>query len=311
VLTEKEIKAYARECGFIDCGITTADDFPEYERALDRLISLFPGTENFYMPMYKRARIKERVPWAKSVIVCMRDYGKYKIPANIIGYIGRNYLFDSRVSQNPDFQAIKDFTGYLRDGGLKVRKGGLPDRLAAARAGVGRIGKNNFVYSAKAGSWVNTVTYIVGAELVPDEPAMESPCPEGCDLCIKACPTGALSSPYTVRMDYCVAYLTYGGSLPVPKELSAKMGNWIYGCDACQEACPLNRGKWKEQFALPHLGELSCILTPKGLSEMDELTYRNKIHPLFPYIPVEDMKRWHDNAKRALKFVNEQGKTKR
>ncbi len=301
MVTTQEIKQYAKESGFISCGITSADDFPEYSTALDRLISIFPETASLYRPMDKRAWVKKNTPWAKSIIVCIRGYGKYKIPEGIKGYIGRNYLFDSRVPQNPDFLMIKNFTTWLKNTGLRVKKGRLPDRLSATRAGVANIGKNNFAYTKTAGSWINIATYMVDAQLETDKPLLSSACPEGCDLCIRACPTGALSRPYLMRMDRCVAFLTYGTPVSVSDELSRKMGPWIYGCDACQEVCPLNTDKWKETISLSHLDELSEILTPLGLSEMDDRTYRQRIHPLFPYISIDNLERWHNNAKRALR----------
>ncbi len=298
---KEKIKEYARRCGFAACGITAADGFPEYPAALDRLVKEFPETEKLYSPMYGRAGLKERFPWARSIIVCVRSYGKYKIPQEAKGHIGRNYLFDCRVPENPDYRMVKDFSQWLKDAGMKVRKGGVPDRLAAQRAGVASIGKNNFAYAAGFGSWINVVTWTVDAEIEPDRPSEGSPCPPGCRKCIEACPAGALVRPYTMRMDRCIAYLTYQAPLPLDGQLEKKMGGWVYGCDACQEACPLNNGAWKEKESLPYLEKISCLLTPQALSVMDEKTYREIVHPLFYYIPEEDIERWHANAKRALR----------
>lgn len=296
----ERIKEYAGQCGFAACGITAADDFPEYSAALDRLIKEFPETEYLYAPMHRRAKTGERVPWARSIIVCIRSYGKYRIPQEVKGHIGRNYLFDCRVPENPDYRMIKDFSQWLRAGGMKVRKGGVPDRPAAQRAGAASIGKNTFAYTAGYGSWINIVTYLVDAEIEPDEPAGLSPCPPDCNKCVEACPTGALIKPYTMRMDRCIAYLTYGAARPLNPEMEKRMGKWLYGCDVCQEACPLNKDAWKEKDSLPHLEKISGLLTPQALSVMDAETYRDVVHPLFYYIPVEDVERWHKNANRAL-----------
>lgn len=301
MLKAKDIKEYAVSCGFTACGITAAGDFPEYSKALDDIVRTFPETGHLYRPMYRRAHLQKNFPWAKSIVVCIRNYGKYKLPAGIIGHIGRNYLCDSRVPENPDYFMIKRFTAFLKDAGMKVRKGGVPDRLAAAKAGVAQIGRNNFAYAESCGSWLNIATYIVDAELDYDKPSLGSPCPDGCDLCIGACPTGALSSPYMMRMDYCIAFLTYGAPLPINPGLAANMGRWIYGCDACQDACPLNRDKWQEKEELPHLNKISELLVPEALSSMDIDTYKNIVYPMFQYISADNIERWHNNAKRALK----------
>jgi len=299
--SENRIKEYAFKSGFAACGITDAEDFPEYSAALDNLAKKFPEAGPLYGTMYKRALIRERFPWAKSVIVCIRRYGKYRIPDGVRGHIGLNYLFDCRVPENPDYAMLKNFRGFLKSAGMKVRKGGVPDRAAAVRSGAASIGKNTFAYTGACGSWINTVTYVVDAQLEPDNPSFPpSPCPPDCTKCIDACPTGALVKPYTMRMDRCIAYLTYAAPLPLKKELERKMGGWIYGCDVCQQACPLNKSAWEEKESLPHLEKISGLLTLQALSAMDMQTYREIIHPLFNYIPVEDIARWHANAKRAL-----------
>ncbi len=304
MLTKEAIIGYAKESGFLKCGFVATDDFTEYETILNNIVNIFPETKQLYTPMYKRAYVTQNTPWAKSIIVCIRSYSKYKIPKKIKGYIGRNYLFDSRIPDNPDYQITKKFVSYLKNAGIRVKKGGVPDRLVAAKSGIVSIGKNNFAYSEVSGSWLNISTYVVDISLEPDNLVLKSPCPPGCDICIKACPTKALTSPYTMRMDRCIAFLTYGQHQGIPEELSHKMGRWIYGCDICQEVCPLNKGKWQETTSLEHLENISEILTPEYLSVMEPEVYKNVIYPLFNYIPLKDINRWHTNAKRALKYKN-------
>ena len=252
--------------------------------------------------MHKRADPHAKTPWAKSIVVCVRRYGKYRVPEGLTGHIGRNYLFDRRHRDCPDHDMPQKVTEGLKRLGLQVRRGGLPDRWAAARAGVARFGKNGFAYS-KYGSWVNIAAWLVDAELPADEPTLEPACPEGCNACIRKCPTQAIIEPFVMRMDHCIAYLTYRCPEPVPNGLRERMGQWIYGCDVCQEVCPLNKGAWEPVEEPAWMQKLVPFLTPEALANMDMDTYRTVVHPYFWYIPVDNLERWHANARRALEHA--------
>ena len=298
-----EIKSLALEAGYTACGITTAEPFEDYRAALDEHVRRFPETAPLYSRMKGRIDPKAENAWARSIVVCIRAYGKYRLPKGAADHIGRNYLCDRRSPKNPDNAMSDRMSAGLRRLGVRARKGGVPDRAAAARAGLARVGRNNFAYTAH-GSWVNIECWVTAAELAADAPAAGSPCPENCRACLRACPTGALCAPYMMRMDRCTAYLTFRAPHPIAPELWAKMGPWIYGCDACQNACPLNRGKWEEREPAPWLEGIAGRLTPEALATMDEETYRARIHPLFGYIAIEDVARWHANARRAAECAD-------
>ena len=296
----EQIKTLAREIGYTACGIITSDPFEEFGQALDNRIKQFPETAELYDGMRKRVDPKASAPWAESIIICVRRYGKYALPEGLTGHIGRNYLADSRLEQCTDHVMPKKMSEGLKRMGLRVRKGGVPDRWAGARAGVTRFGRNCLAYS-EHGSWINVQTWLVDARLPADKPALEPVCPEGCRACIDACPTGALVEPFVMRMDRCVAYLTYHAPEPIEPELWDQMGPWIYGCDVCQEVCPINKDRWEPLEEAPWLGDAAPHLSPEALAGMNEKTYREIVHPLFWYIPLDNIKRWHRNALRAVK----------
>ena len=115
----------------------------------------------------------------------------------------------------------------------------LAERAFAARAGLGWIGKNtNLLTHQAAGSWVFLGALLSDAELAPDEP-IRSSC-GACRRCLDGCPTGALVAPQTIDARRCISYLT----IEHPGELDAwsasALGSWIFGCDVCQEVCPVN-----------------------------------------------------------------------
>ena len=87
----------------------------------------------------------------------------------------------------------------LNDLGLKTAYSIVPARMAAANAGLRRIGKNNFFYSKKYGSWVFIDTWVTDTEMEYDEPTRSLNCPEDCSKCIDSCPTGALNKPFSMN----------------------------------------------------------------------------------------------------------------
>ncbi len=294
------IQNLAAGLGYHACGISGVAPFEDYRIALAGLMERFPETADLYRHMERRINPATLVPWARSIIVCIRRYGKYAIPEHLAQHIGRNYLCDRRIPGCPDNTLPKRMKEGLRALGLRVRTGGVPSREAATRAGVARIAKNGFAVTEGCGSWINIESWMVDAEIEPDTPAPAAPCPEGCQACRNACPTQALCEPYVIDMKRCVAYLTYEAPEPIPEALRSKMGPWIYGCDACQKACPLNQGQWERREPTPWLDDVAAHLTPETLATMDQETYATVVHPLFGYIPVTNLARWQANAKRAL-----------
>ena len=306
---KEQIRELALKCGFSECGVTSVEPFLDYEAELRSRASADRDASGRYLQMMPRARPGERMKWANSIIVCIRRYGKYSLPEPLVGHIGRNYLCDCRREGCPDNGIDDRFQEGLKELGIRYKKGSVPDRAAAVRAGAVRMGRNNFAYSQTGGSWVNIETWVIDAELEPDEPTPECPCPEGCTACQNACPTGALHGPYQMKMSKCIPYLTYSAPEPFDEELWRKMQGWVYGCDMCQLACPMNKGKWEELEEMHWLDKWVDKLTPDALLNMDYDTYRNIVHPRFWYIKLDNMKRWQRNAKRAVDWLN-RGKEK-
>jgi len=115
----------------------------------------------------------------------------------------------------------------------------LAERALAARGGLGWIGKNsNLLTHARAGSWVFLGALLTSAELPTDAPVRTN-C-GSCTRCLSGCPTGAIVAPYTIDARRCISYLTIEHP-GVRREWEATaIGDWIFGCDVCQEVCPVN-----------------------------------------------------------------------
>ncbi|PZR64661.1 MAG: tRNA epoxyqueuosine(34) reductase QueG [Chloroflexi bacterium] len=115
----------------------------------------------------------------------------------------------------------------------------LAERAFAARAGLGWIGKNtNLLTHHPAGSWVFLGAILSSAELPVDEP-IRSSC-GSCRRCIDGCPTGAIIGPQTIDANRCISYLTIEHPGELATDAARAIGAWIFGCDVCQEVCPVN-----------------------------------------------------------------------
>jgi epoxyqueuosine reductase len=113
------------------------------------------------------------------------------------------------------------------------------ERAWAERAGLGFLGKNACLIIPGLGSHVVLATVLTSAELAPDAPQPER-C-GACTLCLDACPTRAFVAARELDARRCISYLTIEASGPAPEPLRTAIGDWLFGCDACQDVCPFNR----------------------------------------------------------------------
>jgi len=210
-----DIKRKAYELGYDLCGTIPADSLKEHSMYLDKRIERFPKSRYLYEKLYDLGSPEKKEKWAKSIVVCVRRYNKYNIPPDINKCFGKTYLFDGRLKCSEEYKGAVLFEEYLKNLGLLSFKDFTAAKWAAVKAGLGRFGKNNFLYT-KYGSWVWVDTWTVNMELKYDGPVAEiQACPENCRKCIDACPTGALCEPFTMDRGICVTQLTcFSSGLP-------------------------------------------------------------------------------------------------
>lgn len=302
----KEIEKMALSLGYHSCGIIKVDDVSDYADKLTERITRTPENKEKYSGFYSFAQPQKAHPWAKSIVVCVQRYGKYRVPPHTEGLIAKYYLMDGRRDENaPEYQTSVAFEQYLRSTGMQVkteRKFGLTAlRWAAHKAGLGIIRRNNFFY-ADCGSWVYLEAFLIDEELVLRHESALKPCPPECDRCIRACPTQSLSAPYTMSRATCISCLTtWDGDDLTTEPHSRQMGAWIYGCDACQDACPFNHKKWEEREEYPNLAELCSRISLTQLVTMEYDTLSAVIQPKFWYIGKDRLWKWKVNALNAMR----------
>ena len=246
---EAQVKNLGIKSGFDLVGITSAENFTRDEKvSIERVRSgLMDG-----LPWYTEDRVKKAnkpgilLENAKSVISLAVSYNtrehknKNKITGKLARYSwGEDYHDVIKERLRCFVKELKLLAGEDVKTRIFVDDGPMNDRAAAERAGVGWFGKNTNILTQNYGSWVFLSQVITDIELVPDLP-LNKTC-GSCVICIEECPTDAIVAPYVIDNTKCISFLTIELRDSIPRELRHLMGDWIFGCDICQDVCPVNR----------------------------------------------------------------------
>jgi epoxyqueuosine reductase len=267
------VKRRARELGFDAAGVAQLDPLPHAD-ALDRWLRQGMAGTMRYLHR-QAARRKEPATIlagsTRAVVVTRNYFTPDPDPRPGAGRVakyarGRDY---HRALQ-PALDALARFLIDLgaTPGATRayVDAGPVPERELAQRAGLGWIGKNTMLISPQRGSFFFLAVVLTDLDLAVDAPLTTDHCGT-CTRCLEACPTGALPEPRMLDSTRCVSYLTIeyrGVELPNPRDL----GNWIFGCDVCQDVCP-----WNEKFARPVSADDPLALeSSRGLVALGELS---------------------------------------
>lgn len=173
-------------------------------------------------------------------------------------------------------------------------------RYVAVKAGIGIMRKNNFFYS-EHGSWYALDAFLIDAQAELKMQLNLKPCPESYTLCQKACPAKALEGAYTLNFPKCISFLTtFRGHDLINEPSRSGIGQWIYGCDICQDICSFNRGQWRGDTEFPGLMEIAPLLTWETLLELDEAALLEKLSVKFWYLSPENVWKWKVNELNAI-----------
>ena len=264
----------ARELGFDACRVTSAAPPDNAARFRDWLSAGRHG-EMGYLARNAHKRVEPQLVLeeARSVVTLAVNYGtvpssEFRVPSSPAHQPGtRNpepgtFGVIARYARHADYHNVlapplKQLTSFINDlGGTDTRSlwyvdtGPLLERDLAQRAGLGFIGKHTNLISRQLGNWFYLAEILTTLELEPDTPE-KNRCGT-CTRCITACPTNAIPAPFQLDARRCISYLTIELKGSIPVELRPLLGNRIFGCDDCLEACPWNRFAREARLMAPH-----------------------------------------------------------
>ena len=286
----------ARELGFDSCRMaacsppTHAEEFGEWldKGAHGEMTYMARGDE-------KRRDPNQILLGAKSIIVLALNYfhsePEWRLArAEKPGLRGRI----ARYAWGDDYHDVieaklRKIDNFLREfGGTQkcyVDTGPILERDHAASAGIGWHGKSTMLINEKLGTWSFLAEILTTLELPTDAPARDR-CGT-CERCIKACPTGAITAPHKLDARRCISYLTIELKSSIPIELRALIGDRIFGCDDCLDACPWNRFAKVSRESAFAARKSTTEFSLRDYLALSETEFRN----LFRDSPIKRIKR--------------------
>ncbi|MCA9249198.1 MAG: tRNA epoxyqueuosine(34) reductase QueG, partial [Planctomycetales bacterium] len=176
---------------------------------------------------------------------------------------------------------LKQLTRFVEQADPAVQARGVVDtaplleREFAQLAGLGWIGKNTLLLNRELGSYFFLAALLLNIELPYDQPLATDHC-GSCRACLDACPTDAFPQPYVLDARRCISYLTIELRQAIPLSLREGIGDWLFGCDICQEVCPWNgRAPETTEPAFQPLHELA-VVELCALFELDDAAFRQR-----------------------------------
>src|SRR6202171_6125693 len=246
-----ELKTRAKELGFCAVGITSADRFEAAEAAAAQRTAegLMDG-----LTWWSEARVhasanpRRATPDARTMIalafpIPSPGHGEGQAAASEDGPRGRIARYAlGRDYHEVMLERMQPLLAMLRERGYTAKTyvdhGWMLDRAAAARAGLGWLGKNTNLLIPGIGSNVLLAEIVTSAPLAADTPVKKD-C-GACDACLRVCPTAALVKPGVLDNRRCISFWTIEHRGVIPPDIRPMIGDWIFACDLCQEICPVN-----------------------------------------------------------------------
>jgi epoxyqueuosine reductase len=244
---KRDLITFAHQLGFDSCRVAGCAP-PPHEAEFRNWLRKGAAGEMHYMERGEERRCDPQkiLPGAQSIIVVALNYfqsdgircGRQTAATGKIARYawGDDYhdLIAAKLGKIDDF--LGQFEGRQK---YYVDTGPILERDHAAQAGIGWHGKSTMLIDPRLGTWFFLGEILTTLDLPPDDPQPDR-CGR-CERCIKACPTGAITAPHRLDARRCISYLTIELRGSIPLEFRPLIGNRIFGCDDCLDACPWNR----------------------------------------------------------------------
>jgi epoxyqueuosine reductase len=277
------LKRKALDLGFELAGVCPAVSPPGAARLDEWLAAGYAG-QMHYLPDRREAyeRPQNVLDGVRSVVMLAMNYrtvepsdpkpGQGRVSRYAWGPADYHDVIRSRLAQLTDSLHEHEPTAAVRG---VVDTAPLLEREFAQLAGLGWVGKNTLLLNTQMGSWFFLAALLTDVELVFDQPFSADHCGT-CRACLDACPTDAFPQPYVLDASRCISYLTIELREAVPMDLRTGVGDWLFGCDICQEVCPWNhRAPRSAQPAFePLIGSDPMDLIP--LFALDDAAFRTR-----------------------------------
>ncbi|TVQ73058.1 MAG: tRNA epoxyqueuosine(34) reductase QueG [Balneolaceae bacterium] len=257
------VRNEAERLGFDAVGFARARRLEEHESRLEQWLKEGRHGSMQWMENHfdKRVDPRKLVPGAQSVVSVMMSYHQPELAGRQLSSekpkiskyaMGEDYHLVLKEKLFELFAFTESVIGKV-EGRVFVDTAPVLDKAWAVESGVGWLGKHTNVLNREWGSWFFLGEMILDAEFDYDNPVADH-C-GNCTRCIDACPTDAIYEPYKVDGSKCISYFTIELRDEIPQEYHEQIGEWIFGCDICQDVCPWNRkarrGSEERLFARP------------------------------------------------------------
>lgn len=296
------IKREAKRLGFDACGISKAEKLDDQAHLLEAWLNQNMHGQMKYMANHFDKRIDPRllVENAKSVISFSHNYytqntQQEDAPKIAMYALGKDY---HEVVKHKLEMVLNFVRSKVGDVNARCFTDSAPvmERAWAQRSGIGWQGKNTNLLTKRNGSYFFLAEIILDLELEYDSPVKDY-CGT-CTKCIDACPTDAIYEPYKLDGSRCISYFTIElKDEKIPAEMKGKFENWMFGCDICQQVCPINSQAQQHQEPLFNASDELLNMKQKDWEELNE----EKFKTLFKGSPVKRTK--FKGLKRNIDFL--------
>lgn len=293
-ITAEELKAqlvsFASNVGFDSCRVATCNR-PAHATEFRQWLRQGAHGEMDYMQRGEKTRCdpEKILSGAQSIVALALNYfqGRTAHSGGATGKIaryawGEDYHDVIRAKLNRIDEFLRSFGGHQK---CYVDTGPVLERDHAAQAGIGWHGKSTMLIDQRFGTWFFLAEIVTTLELAPDKP-VPNRCGT-CERCIRACPTGAITAPHQLDARRCISYLTIELKSAIPLELRPFVGDRIFGCDDCLEACPWNRFAQESRETAFSARRSTTGMSLREYLHLDEAEFR----ALFKNSPIKRIKR--------------------